>query len=399
MAIIGSIVKNGIKYTKNGCRLLSKERMIGKCKVPLDIDVSGSLYSDVVKVETEFGKAIKTITSYISPEGKLLHRTISETRNGEVVEQLFRDYSNYGSTRTVKTKKIGRGGIPLNEKEETLNWLGLDVCDNEIKRTATKVTFEKQFGGAGERLEHQLYETFTPGKGRSKYLETYAKRLSDGRVVDTQVTGAGVDVATLSKDPYLFIRNYDLEDFAKSARWIAEKNQRVEGIAGDFVVAPTKNCSGYYRDFNSEVVVDANAPLQTKADLVDTINHEYRHKFQHKKGSQFVQRFLNLFRSEGDKVPIYKSWSYAIKNKISGILYPFTTITRKGYWNNFLEVDARKAGQFAEDVYKDRSLELAKVFGGPNRMYYVNDSVLSTAISDAISQGKVVTLPLLNLNT
>ena len=90
MTIVGSIVKNGIKYTKNGCRLLSKERMIGKCKVPLDIDVSGSIYSDVVKVETEFGKAIKTITSYISPEGKLLHRTISETRNGEVVEQLLK---------------------------------------------------------------------------------------------------------------------------------------------------------------------------------------------------------------------------------------------------------------------------------------------------------------------
>ena len=99
------------------------------------------------------------------------------------------------------------------------------------------------------------------------------------------------------------------------------------------------------------------------------------------------------------KVPIYKNWSYAIKNKVSGILYPFTTITRKGYWNNFLEKDARKAGQFAEDIYKDCSLELAKVFGGPNRMYYVNDSVLSTAINDAISQGKVVTLPLLNLNT
>ena len=62
-------------------------------------------------------------------------------------------------------------------------------------------------------------------------------------------------------------------------------------------------------------------------------------------------------------------------------------------------MDARNAGKFAEDVYKDRSLELAKAFGGPNRMYYVNDSVLSTVISDAISQGKVVTLPLLNLNT
>ena len=403
MTIVSSIVKNGIEYTKKGCRLLSKQRILGaeKMRVPLSFKPSGVPYTDVVKVETDFGKVVKTITSEMSSEGKLVHRTITETRNGEVVGEIIKDYAYDGAIKTVKTVNKGRGGFLLGESSETVNWLGHNVTDTGIIPIVSRVKFDKQFGAGGERLEHQLYETFAQGQGRTKYLETYAKRLSDGQVVDTRVTGAGVNVQALSSDPYLFIRNYDMKDFANSVRWIAEKNQRVDGLAGDFVLAPIKKCNGYYRDINSKVVVDVTSPLQTKTDLVDTINHEYRHKFQHKKGSQFIQRFLNLFRSEGNKVRIYKDWGYAIKNKFSEIIYPFTTFTQKGYWNNFLEVDARKAGKFASDVYKLNSEILAKAFGGPDRMYFVNETTgifnsqaLKSVIQDAINNGKVVTMPL-----
>lgn len=404
MAIINSIIKNGIKYTKNGCRLLGKERTVlsGKYKIPLDCDVSGMFYSDIVRVETDFGKAIKTITSYKSNEGKILHRTISESRNGEVVGSIMKDYVHDGTMRTVKTIKKGRGDFLISESDEFINCIGRDVSDKGATPIMTKIKFDKHFGGGGERLEHQLYETFVRGEGRTKHLETYAKRLADGHVVDTRVTGAGVDVATLSSDPYLFIRNYNLDDFANSARWIAEKNQRVEGLGGRFVIKPSK-CDGYYRSIDDLVVVDTGNPFCTKSGLVDTLNHEYRHKFQNKKGSQFIQRFLNLFRSKENKVPIYKDLTYALKNKFADVVYPFTTFYKKGYMNNFLEVDARNAGKFASDVYQIASKRLAKVFGGPDKMYFVNENVLNglidekvvkSVIQDAISQGNVVTIPL-----
>ena len=403
MTIVSSVIKNGIKYTQKGCRLLSKQRVFGaeKVKVPLSLKASGVPYTDVVKVETDFGKAVKTITSEMSSEGKLVHRTITETRNGEVVGEIIKDYAYDGAIKTVKTVNKGRGGFIISDSKDVINGFGVDVADKGITPVVTRVKFDKHFGGGGERLEHQLYETFTRGQGRTKYLETYAKRLADGHVVDTSVTGAGVNLECLSRDPYLFIRNYDLDDFAKSARWLAEKNQRVDGLAGGFTIAPLKKCNGYYRDWNSSVVVDATNSMTTKTALVDTLNHEFRHKFQHKKGSQFIQRFLNLFRSEGKKVPIYKNWQYAIKNKVSEIIYPFTTFTNKGYWNNFLEVDARKAGKFASDVYKFNSEVLAKSFGGPDTMYFVNDALgcidsnaVKAVIQDAIKQGKVVTLPI-----
>ena len=368
MSVVTSIIKNGIEYTKKGCRLLSKTSKV--VDVPVGVAASTKMHLDTVVIETDFGKTIKTIESMRVPDGKPVQKVITETREGEVVEKIVRDYAYDRSIKTVKTSKTGRGGINLGETEETINWLGHDVSNKGITRTATKIKFEKQFGADGTRLEHQVYETLEPGKGRTKHLETYAKRLPDGHVVDTHITGSGVNLDTLAADPYLFIRNYNNKDFAHSARWIAEKDQRVLGLRGKFEVRYLDGLYGYYWPLTNKLVIDATLPAMSKVSIIDTLNHEYRHKYQIKQGSQFLQRFLNLFRSKENKVPINEKLSYALRTTIARITSPFVSVSEKGYLSNFNEVDARHAGKVATVLYESFSDALARTFGGPDRLYY-----------------------------
>ncbi len=395
MSIVNSVVKNGIEYTKNGCRLIPKTSKV--VDVPVGVAASTKMHLDTIVIETDFGKAIKTIESMRVPDGKPVQKVITETREGEVVEKIVRDYTYDRSIKIVKTSKTGRGGINLGESEEIINWFGHDVTDTGINRITTRIKFDKQFGGGGERLEHQLYETIEHGKGRTKHLETYAKRLADGHIVDTHIKGSGVNLDSLANDPYLFIRNYDKKDFANSARWIAEKDQKISGYSGAFVIAPIKGYNGFYREFDSAVFVDVSKPLLTNTDLVNIINHEYRHKYQSKKGSQFIQRFLNIFRSKENNVPINESLTYAVKNRFAHIIYPFTTFFHKGYWNNFNEVDARQAGKVASTLYETYSEILANVFGGPRRMYHFQDDPLRLTIQDAIANNKVFNAPAMDV--
>ena len=399
MSVVNSLLKNTVKYTKNGCRLLSKESftVAGKHKIPVGIKLKNIPICDIVKVETDFGKTLKTITSYKNAQGKVIHKSIVETRNCEEIARTLRDYSYDGAIKVTKTSKFGRGGIHLGESENIFS-TSFEVGDREISRGVTRIKFDKQLGANGERLEHQLYETLSPGKGRIRHIETYAKRLNNGVVIDKQLTGSNVNLEQIAQDPYLYIRNYNIEDFTNSARWIAEKSQKVDGLGGQFKLEPMKGKSGYYVNSGSIVAIDAYNPCVTNSSIVDTLNHEFRHKFQHRKGKQFVQRFLNLFRSKDNKVPINTPLSYSIKNTFADIIYPFTTWFQKGYWNNFLEIDARQAGKAGSTIYNAFSENLANIFGGPNRIYKVHDDWFSLAIQDAIANHKTVKLPALSID-
>lgn len=398
MSVVNSIIKNSVKYTKNGCRLLSKETFaLGKHKLPSGVNIKDIPICDVIKVETDFGKTLKTITSYRNPQGKVVTKTITEIRNGEEIARTIRDYSYNGATKTTKTSKFGRGGIHLGESENILS-TSFEVGDREITQGFARIKFDKQLGANGERLEHQLYETLLPGKGRTKHIETYAKRLNNGVVIDKQLTGSNVNLEQIAQDPYLYIRNYNIEDFTNSARWIAEKSQKVDGLGGQFKLESMIKRSGYYQDATRTVAVDPFDPCVTNSSMVDTLNHEFRHKFQHLKGKQLVQRFLNLFRSKENKVPINTPLSYSIKNTFADMIYPYTTWFQKGYWNNFLEVDARQAGKAGSTIYDAFSENLANIFGGPNRIYKVHDDCFSLAIQDAIANHKTVKLPALSID-
>lgn len=381
-----SLAKTITKQTKNGYRLLSKERRelhaLEKLKEGLPLRAS---YADTVKIETDSGKGLKTITSYYDKDKKLYIRKIDETNNG-MPQKTVKEYLRLedSDVKYVNTTHYCGGKEVEKTKEMFYVAPGVDKPDS-----LTRVRLNMQLKEKGERLEKQAYEEFVAGKGRTKYLETSAKRMRDGKITDTSVNGNLPELETISQDPYLFMRNYDMKDFAKSAQWLARKAQNIGEKYVDFLDKTLKRDIGaYFSDglFFKEIVVDTSSNIN-KSELVDAINHEFRHAYQAKQREKLLKQMFNFLLPESKKVRMTEQErKFALDSLKANFLYVFDMFNYKSYLKNFLEVDARKAGNAAMHLYKDSSLRLAKNFNAKDEMFCVNDCGLSFWISGVNKQ-------------
>lgn len=391
LKVATSLIQEVAKYTKTGCRLISKERqllssfeslqspfsMLGACK-------------EVVKVETAFGKGSKTITSYFDVnDNKLVGRIIQEYQNGKEVSKIIKKFNRtkaYKDKRTYNifsTKSaIYKNGVKSREIEDKF------VLDSLRERPVTHLRFDvKEIKGA-KRLETQLYEELIAGSGRTKYLETTAKRLRDGRVINKTLSGNLDNMDEIAKDPYLYIRNYKPEDFATSVARMADETQRTVNTKIPFklINIDREMAAGYCS--RNEIAIDLDKHYNY-TDLVNSINHEYRHKHQNVFIDNLKRSFSNMFKASEKRTKMsFKEKLYALRCYFAETFYCHPEQSRKLYHINFKERDARKAGSRAAMEYGTHSWNLAQNFSAPYEIFkYADDPIRLERLKNAAILG------------
>ena len=364
------------KYTKNGCRLLSKQKL-DFSSLPKNLIPKRTVVLEGVEVETAFGKGLSKVYSFLDNEGKLLKKVVIKKKEGENTVKFIRNYERDGQVLFTDTKHILDGKVTGGVRESFF----VKPIQEDVKGMS-RMKLEYKLNPDGTRNETQIYENLAP-KGytlENKTLTTTATRLKDGRVINKTINGNSELISQVKEDPYLFIRNYSNEDFVESASLFAQQLQDVVGMKGQLRFKKLKKCNGYYTNGTKNVTID---PRHDKVDLVDTLNHEYRHKWQHKIISKYVKSFFNFFRKDNKIVLQESEKELAPKMLKSYILYCPIEISYKKYYSNFLEQDARTAGAKAENEFKKHSEKLAELLGIPKEMTFcstLNDKLSSFII-------------------
>lgn len=391
--LVTPIIKNAVKYTKNGCRLVSKKTFAPEA-ISHSLTPNGCKSVEIIETETHFGNGTATVYSFFGEDGKPLRKIITKGHNRKL-SMTTRDYERVpkgfaGNDVLFTTTSFTENGALVQKNKES--FYAYTMID---KRKAMKRTkLEMKPNADGSRFEKQIYEDWYPFI--RDYFETTATRLKDGKVINKTISGNIKELEELQKDPYLYIRNYDKEDFAQSASWYAQRKQQVAGMDGCLIIDKIKSRSlGQYTHWRKSVTVDAEKH-QYLTELVDTINHEYRHKYQHwlidKLGSPFKRLFLRNKTLTQDEEKFAMKLQKAEKN------YCQPEKDYDKYYSNFMEVDARKAGSEAADEYGVYSRRLAARFFMPEEMVHAQIlySNISNIIKKAMQEGKVTvsTIPI-----
>lgn len=378
------------QYTSNGGRLVSKNTGI-----KLDDNFKHVLKNipkhadsiDVVKLETNFGASSQRIVSIKDKAGKLIKRIISKYDGNKLTSKTINTYDHTDSTfRTVSRKTY----IDDKMVSEIREQFGLNKDANNLLGH-TKLTITKDNTNA--RHEHQVFETFTKKSQDRRFLETEAQRDSKGHMINKTLRGNVEDIDSFKSDPYLYIRNYNDNDFLNAASNYAKKVQQVEDRSinisnkslSDDALGYSRSLPGY-----KEIKVDV-AKHRSKGEVIDTINHELRHQYQDE--LQEKQGIIN-YTLNRDSAKLSKE-----ENKQARI---FRKARRKyvqpeknfiKYYNNKLEKDAREAGEKAKKIYEDSSNKLSNAFPNADpRLFDLQENFLADKIINLFANAKKVIL-------
>jgi len=198
--------------------------------------------------------------------------------------------------------------------------------------TLTRAILNIKPNDDSSRLETQVFEELSTQSER-KYIKTFAKRNSNGLLQDKKISGNIGNLKELAKSQYLFLRNYSNRDFLVSIIPHAKRLQQV-----------------------------TNRNIRFR---IHKLRHQYQSQLQHEGflsfllGKIFENLKLNLEQSK-----------LAKRFAISNIFYCPSSINKKLYRNNFLEKDARLAGEKATLEFEQESKELARLFPKSGRLFY-----------------------------
>lgn len=374
MVNIGKITANiAQKWTKNGYKLLSKEN-IKFDSLPQNLIPEGTSSLEKVEIATNFGGGLSKVYSFRNSENKLLKKVIIKQQEGQKTAKIIRKYEYAEDVRFTDTKFLSDGKITNGTTEAfTPQATGISRMKLQYKQNSD-----------GSRFETQIYENLAPKWAtiENNQLKTTATRLKDGKLINKTIDGNPEIISKVKDDPYLYIRNYDNEDFVLSAAKYAEQKQDVAGMRGQLRLKELKRYWGYYHNGTKNVTID---PRHSKGDLVNTINHEFRHKWQHKKISDYMKSFFNFFRSP--KIVLTdEEKTLAPKLLKAELLYCPPEISHSKYYNNFLEKDARLAGEKANKEFNKYSDQLALALGIPTKMTFSHTS-LNDVLASVLAKG------------
>lgn len=397
MSLINSAIKTVAKpYTSKGYRLLSKS---------LNIPTSNNGTMDIVEIASEFGKGHTTITSFKDEKGKLVQRTIDKICS----KGHIHTFSEFEGNVTTQRRKISRTSVngKLTQETITKNVYSPDKggkLDREyltINYSPNKTTNEVQY-----------IETRAP-HGVHNYVKTTASRNSVGEYTHTAIESNTLPQAELDKyaqTPYVFSKNYSKEDFLKAVAPYAKEKQNVSELG---IKIKNKKLKGstlglsYNRRYKIGVDVEKHTD---KADLIDTINHELRHKYQDKLISKyepgFFKEFDGILRTVLESLGIVKpkpaskvvstlsdenmKLAKIFKDNKQKYIKP-SSKNYNDYYNQPVEVDARNAGAKAKDEYKNILDVLADRLGVSNKLNWSQEQIaMYEFITNAEKEGNVV---------
>ena len=397
MSLINSAIKTVAKpYTSKGYRLLSKS---------LNIPTANNGTMDIVEIASEFGKGHTTVTSFKDEKGKLVQRTIDKICS----KGHIHTFSEFEGNVTTQRRKISRTSVngKLTQETITKNVYSPDKggkLDREyltINYSPNKTTNEVQY-----------FESRAP-HGVHNYVKTTASRNSVGEYTHTAIESNTLPQAELDKyaqTPYVFSKNYSKEDFLKAVAPYAKEKQNVSDLG---IKIKNKKLKGstlglsYNRRYKIGVDVEKHTD---KADLIDTINHELRHKYQDKLISKyepgFFKEFDGILRTVLESLGIVKpkpaskvvstlsdenmKLAKIFKDNKQKYIKP-SSKNYNDYYNQPVEVDARNAGAKAKDEYKNILDVLADRLGVSNKLNWSQEQIaMYEFITNAEKEGNVV---------
>lgn len=390
-----TVINSAKKYTSNGGRLISKNtnlKLDEKLKRIANNIPQNAESIDIVKLETNFGASSQRIVSFKDKAGKLIKRFVSKYEDNKLTSKTVNTYDHfYDNYRTASRQTYS------NEKkvQEIREQFGFDSKNNLLGHT--KLTITKDNTNA--RHEHQVFETFTKKSQDRRFLETNAQRDSKGHMINKTLRGNIENLDSFKSDPYLYIRNYNDDDFLNAASNYAKKVQQVEGRSINISnKSLSNNTLGYSRSLPGykEIKVDV-AKHSSRGELIDTVNHEFRHQYQdelqEKQG--IINYTLNrdsakLSKKENEQARIFRNarWKYTQPKK-----------NFMKYYNNELEKDARDAGEKAKNIYNDSSNKLSNAFpNADQRLFDLRENFLADKIINLLASAKKVILSPIQIN-
>lgn len=390
-----TIINSAKKYTSNGGRLISKNtnlKLDEKLKRIANNIPQNAESIDIVKLETNFGASSQRIVSFKDKAGKLIKRFVSKYENNKLTSKTVNTYDHFCDNYRTTSRQTYSNGKKVQEIREQF---GFDSKNNLLGHT--KLTITKDNTNA--RHEHQIFETFTKKSQDRRFLETNAQRDSKGHMINKTLRGNIENLDSFKSDPYLYIRNYNNNDFLNAASNYAKKVQQVEGRSINISnKSLSNNTLGYYRSLPGykEIKVDV-AKHSSRGELIDTINHELRHQYQdelqEKQG--IINYTLNrdsakLSKKENEQARIFRNarWKYTQPKK-----------NFMKYYNNELEKDARDAGEKAKNIYNDSSNKLSNAFpNADQRLFDLRENFLADKIINLLASAKKVILSPIQIN-
>lgn len=390
-----TVINSAKKYTSNGGRLISKNtnlKLDEKLKrIANNIPQNAELI-DIVKLETNFGASSQRIVSFKDKAGKLIKRFVSKYEDNKLTSKTVNTYDHFCDNYRTASRQTYSNGKKVQEVREQF---GFDSKNNLLGHT--KLTITKDNTNA--RHEHQIFETFTKKSQDRRFLETNAQRDSKGRMINKTLRGNIENLDSFKCDPYLYIRNYNDDDFLNAASNYAKRVQQVEGRSINISnKSLSNNTLGYSRSLPGykEIKVDV-AKHSSRGELIDTVNHEFRHQYQdelqEKQG--IINYTLNrdsakLSKKENEQARIFRNarWKYTQPKK-----------NFMKYYNNELEKDARDAGEKAKNIYNDSSNKLSNAFPkADQRLFDLRENFLANKIINLFASAKKVILSPIQIN-
>ena len=390
-----TVINSAKKYTSNGGRLISKNtnlKLDEKLKRIANNIPQNAESIDIVKLETNFGASSQRIVSFKDKAGKLIKRFISKYEDNKLTSKTVNTYDHFCDNYRTTSRQTYSNGKKVQEVREQF---GFDSKNNLLGHT--KLTITKDNTNA--RHEHQVFETFTKKSQDRRFLETEAQRVSKGRMINKTLRGNIENLDSFKSDPYLYIRNYNDNDFLSAASNYAKKVQQVEGRSINISnKSLSNNTLGYSRSLPGykEIKVDV-AKHSSRGELIDTVNHEFRHQYQdelqEKQG--IINYTLNrdsakLSKKENEQARIFRNarWKYTQPEK-----------NFMKYYNNELEKDARDAGEKAKNIYNDSSNKLSNAFPkADQRLFDLRENFLANKIINLFASAKKVILSPIQIN-
>lgn len=390
-----TVINSAKKYTSNGGRLISKNtnlKLDEKLKRIANNIPQNAESIDIVKLETNFGASSQRIVSFKDKAGKLIKRFVSKYEDNKLTSKTVNTYDHFCDNYRTTSRQTYSNGKKVQEVREQF---GFDSKNNHLGHT--KLTITKDNTNA--RHEHQVFETFTKKSQDRRFLETEAQRDSKGRMINKTLRGNIENLDSFKSDPYLYIRNYNDDDFLNAASNYAKRVQQVEGRSINISnKSLSNNTLGYSRSLPGykEIKVDV-AKHSSRGELIDTVNHEFRHQYQdelqEKQG--IINYTLNrdsakLSKKENEQARIFRNarWKYTQPKK-----------NFMKYYNNELEKDARDAGEKAKNIYNDSSNKLSNAFPkADQRLFDLRENFLANKIINLFASAKKVILSPIQIN-
>lgn len=385
MGIINAVAKSVVKpYTSKGYRLLSKTLNIPVSKMKGEIPSAAKTF-DIVEIASEFGKGHTTVTSFKDSEGNLVKRIIDKNgRNGNI-----NTVSEYDGEFSVQRTKSAKTKINGELTQETITKNVYTKYEGKLDREHLVINYSPKH----TTNEVQYFESRAP-HGKHNYVKTTASRNSAGEYTHTSIESNTLPQAELeefAKTPYLFSKNYSKEDFIKAIAPYAKEKQNVSDLGVKVVNEKLpETVGGISYGGRTRVALDLEK-YANNDDIVDTINHELRHQYQHKLVSKYNKYFVlggnkecdsvftTLLKTLGLKKPTKIAPEIAEEKRLAGIFrdnfkhykdLPKTNAEIKkhpeayeAYLNQPVEADARNAGEAAATEYKSLMDSFARRLG------------------------------------